>query len=614
MSEQVISLSGDGFPVDLIVRSIALSERIGMPSEARATFTVPTATIDESGVLGERVELRVSITGGEELVFIGRVADIHYAGFADGDHLFRLTLRSGLSRLDGGRRYRIFQGESASEIVKQVLNDAGIDDVESALREPCAVRDYCVQFSESDLSFVQRLCEQEGLFFAVACTDDGETMMLADSLDGLTAGTETERMEFVPRASGEPARRNEITEWLLTRVTVPAGVEAKGYEFRTPRKPFASQADVSRAARSGLAVEMQLPGRYSTQAVGDRYVGVHAEALAVVSETYRARSGSLALRAGRRFMLSRHPRDVMNREYVVIASDIAIEATAGRSASTGAWRVVHEIDVVPASEPFRLPKTVPLPVVAGPQIARVVGKSGEDVFTDEHGRVKVKFRWDPAEGEDERSSCWLRVMQPWAGPARGVSAVPRIGDEVVVGFADGNPDLPFVMGSFYNGEAKAPADLPAVPTDFVIRTRSSKQGGTDNFNELRMSDAKGRERFSLQAERDYSALVKNDATVEIKNKRSDKIGHEYRIEAGDLLEITVGKSSLRMDSAGNVSLRGVAIKIDGNQTIEARSMSFKAQAELDATIKGTQTTVQGVMLDLTADGIACLQAALTKIG
>ena len=192
--------------------------------------------------------------------------------------------------------------------------------------------------------------------------------------------------------------------------------------------------------------------------------------------------------------------------------------------------------------------------------------------------------------------------------------MPRVGDEVVVGFADGNPDQPFVMGSLYNGEANAPADLPSVPTDYVIRTRSSKKGGAGNYNELRLSDAKGSELFSLQAEKNYSALVKNDAMADIKNNRSDTIGHEYRIEAGDLLEITVGQSSLRMDSAGNISLSGVAIKIEGSQSIEAKGMSFKAQADLDATIKGTQTTVQGVMLDLTADGIASLRAALTKIG
>ena len=132
-----------------------------------------------------------------------------------------------------------------------------------------------------------------------------------------------------------------------------------------------------------------------------------------------ARSGSLEIRAGRRFALSRHPREAMNREYVVISSEIVIEAAAGRSAPVGECRVVHEIDLVPAMEPFRLPQSTPVPIVAGPHIARVVGKSGEDVFTDEYGRVKVKFRWDPADGEDEKSSCWLRVMQPWAGPTRG---------------------------------------------------------------------------------------------------------------------------------------------------------------------------------------------------
>jgi type VI secretion system secreted protein VgrG len=614
MSEQVVELAGPGFPSDLIVRALAVSDRLGVPSVARVTFTVPSAALDELAALNKPVQLRVTLEGSESLVVFGRVVDIEYAGFADGDHLYHMGVRSTLSKLDGGRRYRIFQAKSATDIIKQVLNNAGIDDLDLVLREPCTSREYCVQFGESDLAFVHRLCEHEGLFYAVFSAGEAETVVFADSLDGLTSQANVEQIEFVPRESSEPLRRNEISEWMLSRRAVPAGVEAKGYEFRTPRRDFAAQSEVANAAHGGLAAETLLPARYANQGNGERYVSARAEALATSSSLYRARCGSLTLRAGRRFALSRHPRDVLNQEYVAIASETIIESAAGRSAAGGEWRVSHSIDVVLASEPFRLPLVTPLPLVAGPQIARVVGKSGEDVFTDEHGRVKVKFRWDPADNEDENSSCWLRVMQPWAGPARGVSVVPRIGDEVVVGFADGNPDHPFVLGGLYNGEAKAAADLPSVATDYVIRTRSSKQGGADNYNELRLSDAKGRELVSLQAEKDYSALVKNDSSADIKNNRTDRIGREYRIEAGDLLEITVGQSSLRMDSAGNISLRGVAIKIEGRSSVEIKGMSVKAVADVDATFKGTQTKVQGVMLDLTADGIASLKAALTKIG
>ena len=614
MSSSPIKLVCGELSGEAVVRHVTLSERVGSPSVLRVMFTLEKVEFDEASVLNQPVELVLSLSGDREEVFYGRAADIHYAGFSDGDHLFHLTARSTLSRLDGGRRYRIFQSKSASDIIKTVLGEAGIDDIDLSLREACASRDYCVQFGESDLVFVQRLCEQEGLFYVVRCADGAETLVISDSLEGLSAGGEAVELEFVARPDGEPSHRDEISAFTVSRAAVPKGVDAKGYDFRVPRKEFAAQEDVEGHARGELAPDTLLPGTYVAQGVGDRYVKTQAQALAAAAMTYQARSGSLALRAGRKFQMSGHPRDALNRDYVVIGSQITLEAGAARSARGGDWALSHDIEVAAAGEPFRLATSVPRPVVPGPQIARVVGKSGEEVFTDEHGRVKVKFRWDLADAQDESSSCWLRVMQPWAGPARGVSVLPRIGDEVVVGFADGNPDFPFVLGSLYNGDSRAPADLPSTPTDFVIRTRSSKQGGADAYNEVRLSDAKGQERFGIQAQKDFSALVKNDSESVVENNRSDKVGHEYRIEAGDLLEIVVGQSKLSMDSSGNILLSGVSIKIEGQRAVEVKGMSVKAQADVDATFKGTQTKVQGVMLDLKADGIATLSAALTKIG
>lgn len=585
-------------PADAIVREAVLDERIGAVSVLRILLTVPKADFDEATLLNQRAKFELVQTEARSQVFLGRVTAVEYVGFLDHAHLYRITVRATFSKLDGGRRYRIFQAQSASEIIKEIVGDAGLPGLEMFLREPCGERDYCTQFGENDLAFVQRLCEQEGLFYAIYSVDGAETVVFADSLDGLAASSVPLQMKFAARPEDEASRKNEITSWTLLNVEVPPGVEAKGYDFRSPRKPLAASESVPGFDHGGLSEDYHLPGRYAVQGNGDRYVKVHAEALASMACVYRARASTVALRPGQRFALSGHPRAAMNDDYVVTGSTLVVTAPGGRAGSAGDWSVSHEVEVAQGGSAYRLLPSVPQPIVGGPQFAIVVGCSGEEITTDEHGRVKVKFRWDPANESDERSSCWLRVMQPWAGSARGVSVVPRIGDEVVVGFADGNPDFPFVLGSLYHGEAKAPASLPSVATDFVIRTRSSKGGGADTFNEIRLGDAEGSEVFAIQAQKDFQGLVKQDSTLEVQNDRSDSVGHTYKIEAGDLLEITVGQSKLSMDSAGNITLSGMNIKIE---------------ADLEMSVKGTNTAVKGVMLDLGADAVATLQAAVVKI-
>jgi len=598
-SDHAASFTCPHLPTDAVVRQAALSERLGAVSALQLTVTVSKVDFDEAALINQRAKFSLALNDEPAQVFIGRVCEVAYAGFIDNAHLYRITVRSTLSKLEGGRRYRIFQSKSASDIVKQVLGDAGIDDLDLSLREPCAERDYCTQFGESDLAFVQRLCEQEGLFYAIFNRDDEEIIVVADSLDGLGTRGKPLQLNYESRVMGDASQKNEVSDWTSAHAAMPSDVDAKGYDFRSPRKPLAAHENVEGHTRSGLAAETHLPGRYAAQGAGDRYVKAHAQALASASVLFRARSSTVALRPGQRFSLAKHPRAALNADYVVVGSSLLIDVPSGRGGNGGDWQVVHDIEVAPAQSAYRLLPSMAQPRVGGPQFAIVTGRSGDEITTDEHGRVKVKFRWDDAEADDERSSCWLRVMQPWAGASRGVSVVPRVGDEVVVGFADGNPDFPFVLGSLYHGEAKAAASLPATPTDFVIRTRSSKGGGQDDYNEIRLGDAQGKELFGMQAQKDFSGLVKNDSTLEIKNNRNDSVGHEYKIDAGDLLEITVGQSKLKMDSAGNISLSGVSIKIE---------------ASVDATFKSTQTKVQGVMLDLSADAIATLQAALTKIG
>jgi len=290
----------------------------------------------------------------------------------------------------------------------------------------------------------------------------------------------------------------------------------------------------------------------------------------------------------------------------------------------------------------------------GAQTAMVVGKSGDEIYTDEMGRVKVQFHWDRAGKSDEKSSCWVRVAQLWAGPQWGAIHIPRVGQEVLVDFLDGDPDRPIVTGRVYNGDAKPPYALPDNATQSGMKSRSSKEGTADNANEFRFEDKKGSEEILLHAEKILTIEVEKDGTLTVENDQTNTIKHDlttkvtnnekrevskkrdttigdndtndvskiYKLTAGDEITLVTGQSKIVMKKDGTIQISGDKITLSGTSKVEINGMEVKiaGSTKLDMSsdvavqVKGTKTTVQGTMLELSGDAMAKLKGGITMIG
>ncbi len=307
--------------------------------------------------------------------------------------------------------------------------------------------------------------------------------------------------------------------------------------------------------------------------------------------------------AGHLFRLSGYPRDDQNREYLVVGAEYRVVQELYETGSGGAGsQFESELDCIDASQSFRLLPQTPVPVVRGPQTAVVVGPKGEEIWTDQYGRVKVHFHWDRHDQSNENSSCWIRVSQAWAGKNWGSMQIPRIGQEVIVSFLEGDPDRPIITGRVYNAEQTVPYELPANATQSGMKSRSSKGGTPANFNEIRMEDKKGAEQLYIHAERNQDNLVENDASLSVGHDRNKSIGHDelarignnrtravklndtllvggaksdsvtgtYLIEAGAQIRLVCGKSVVEFNADGTINISGSAFNLyaSGNGNID----------------------------------------------
>jgi type VI secretion system secreted protein VgrG len=339
------------------------------------------------------------------------------------------------------------------------------------------------------------------------------------------------------------------------------------------------------------------PGSYTVPNTGNALARARIESLHGQCERIDAVTNARGLHPGGLFTLADHPRDDQNRDYLITFARYEVLGNQYES-GTGDFAFECRIGAIGKEHPYRPLPVTPRPVVRGPQTAIVVGKAGEEIWTDKYGRIKVQFHWDRLGESDENSSCWVRVAQGWAGKGWGAMSLPRIGMEVVVSFLEGDPDQPLVTGCLYNSDAMPPYELPADQTRSTVKSRSSKGG--DGFNELRFEDKKGSEEVFMHAERDFLRVVKNDDVlkvgfetadkgdqkIDIKNDQSLTVGHDQTvkidgkqdvkvattivIEAGTSIELKVGGSSIRIEAA-KITVKSPQIEIaaDANASMKA---------------------------------------------
>ena len=388
-----------------------------------------------------------------------------------------------------------------------------------------------MQYDETDLDFVQRLLEHEGIIYFFEHGEGEHTLVLADAMSKLKPATGYETVPY--HLDGQGARRDveHITDWIPGSSVRPGAYAHTDYDFKKPGCRPDGEISQAFGHKQAAGEHYHQPGAHLDTGRGDAIAAIRREELQAPHQRVAAVGTVRGLFSGCTFKLDGFPRDDQNQEYLVVSAEYRLFDPGFRSGidtEGETFRIV--LGVAPTKLPYRPPRITSRPIMRGPQTATVVGPSGEEIFTDEYARVKVQFHWDREGKKDENSSCFVRVSQTWAGSGWGFIQIPRIGQEVIVDFIEGDPDRPIITGRVYNAGEMPPYGLPGNATQSGWKSNSSKGGG--GYNELMFEDKAGSELVNFQAQKDHKLLVKNDRTKLVQHDQSDRIDHDAKHSVG----------------------------------------------------------------------------------
>ena len=574
--------------------------------------------------------------------------------------------------LDRKLRSRTFQHVTIPDILRTLLTGLDVDYQIQGTFHP---REYCVQYRETDLAFASRLMEEEGIYYFFNHSSSGHQMVLANTPQSHPA------VPYLPSVTFEESARaameeDRVFDWSKGQEIRSGKFTAWDYTFEMPTKHLDAEKTILDTVTVGTVTHKlkvanndslelyDYPGGYASRFDGiNKSGGDQASSLQDIftdnTRTTEIRMqeealGSLLIRgkgthagftAGHTFDLTHHFSD--NGKFVLTSVEHDAEQPVSVDDQEEEFKYANGFTCIPAALPFRPPRVTPVPSVCGVQTATVVGPSGDEIFPDKYSRVKVQFHWDREGQDDVNSSCWVRVATFWAGKQWGAIHIPRIGQEVIVDFVEGDVNQPIVVGSVYNADMMPPWTLPDNKTISGVKSRSSPQGSPDNFNMLSFEDKKGSELVSAQAEKDLTTLVKHDESREVRNDRTTVIKHDetqtvtnnetitveqgnqtievkqgnqsttlgqgnqtteikmgnqslaikmgnqtnkldlgkIETEAMQSIELKVGGSSIKIDQMG-VTIKGMMIKVEGDVQVEVTSIMTKVNGDAMTTVKG----------------------------
>ncbi|HEX5482460.1 MAG TPA: type VI secretion system tip protein VgrG, partial [Terriglobia bacterium] len=474
--DRLISVSSPLGQDVLLLQSLSGVEGISRLFSFHLELLSENASISFADIVGQRITLTVQLADGGERYFNGYVSRFLQSGKDDRFTHYHAEVVPWLWFLTRNADCRIFQNLTVPDIVQQVFNDLGYQDFQNKLQGTYNQLEYCVQYRETHFNFVSRLMEQYGIFYFFEHTESKHTLVLADSNSILQpfAGSGSVRCDLV---SGGVEDEDLVTSWNIEQELRTGKYSLNDYNFETPSTSLlASEPTVVTVGGNSAFETYDYPGDYPAKAQGEVLSKVRMQEVEANHLIVRGGGSCRSFTSGYRFTLEDHYRTDMNTIYVLTA--VQHTASVGRSYYTGesesGSHYSNQFTSIPASVPFRSPRRTPKPVVQGPQTALVVGKSGEEIWVDQYGRIKVQFYWDRQGQKNENSSCWMRVSQPWAGKNWGAMWIPRMGQEVIVEFLEGDPDRPLITGRVYNAEVMPPYALPDNGTRSTFMSRSSK--------------------------------------------------------------------------------------------------------------------------------------------
>jgi type VI secretion system secreted protein VgrG len=582
-------------------RSMRGKEEIGRLFEFEVELLSKDPTIDIGSLVGQAMTVNLDLGGGERH-FHGVVSRLHFAGEVGNFALYRAILRPWLWRLTLRAGCRIFQNMTVPDIIKALFREHGLTDFSESLSGTYASREYTVQYRESDFDFVSRWMEREGIYFFFLHESDRHTLVLADAYSAHEPIKGYEDVPYFPRHDMGRRERDHVDLWTVSQELTPSACVLEDYDFTKPKAELLSKL-VSQHELADAAREIyDYPGAYDQNSQGETYARIRLEEFNAQQELTYGEGDARGITPGALFSLSNHPRADQNREYVVVSANYDMQSldyeTVGDAAGEHVFRCTFRS--IPSKVPFRSRSITPRPRIHGPQTARVVGKSGEEIWTDEYGRVKLQFHWDREGNSDENASCWVRVAQIWGGASWGGIHVPRIGQEVIVEYLEGDPDRPIVTGRVYNADNMPPYALPTNQTQSGIKSRSSADGTAENFNELRFEDKKGEEQVYLQAEKNLDSYVKNDETHTVDHDRIKHVKNDETTNVDGFRKETVGKDETitikgqrteTVEKDETISIKGNRTEtVDKDETISIKGARIET-VDKDETIsiKGNRT-------------------------
>ncbi|HKE92852.1 MAG TPA: type VI secretion system tip protein TssI/VgrG, partial [Povalibacter sp.] len=511
----------------LIIRAATVTERLGHPFEIELDLLSPAEDIDFNKILGQEITLSLVLEDDSKRHFHAFVAEFTQLGRLGRYVTYHARAVPWLWFLTRTADCRIFQSKAAPDIIKDIFREAGYTNVKDSLTKSYRTRDYCVQYRETDFNFVQRLMEEEGIYYFFKHTDSTDTLVLSDSYSGHQVYPGYATIEYFPPSENAIREKDHIHDCRVSRNLQPGKYVLTDFDFTKPRASLQTQYVQKRDCPKSDGEMFDYPGGYCLSADGDHYSRARLESLQSLQERMNGAGNARGLAVGSLFKLSGYPRQDLNKEFLIVSATHRLHAGDYETGTQGTPEdYTCSFEAVDSKEPFRAPMTTHKPVVGGPQTATVVGPSGEEIHTDKYGRVKVQFHWDRLGERNEKSSCWVRVSQIWAGKNWGWMSIPRIGQEVVVDFLEGDPDQPLITGRVYNADNMPPFDLPANKTQSGVRTRSTLNGSADNCNEIRFEDKKGAEQLYIHAEKNQDISVEADETHSVGHNRTKTVDND----------------------------------------------------------------------------------------
>jgi type VI secretion system secreted protein VgrG len=572
----------------LRLQSCVWRESLSDLGEAKLVLLSEKKDIAPDDLLGKPVTVTLAYRDDAKRPLNGYVTRFVQGGFEGKYFVYEMTVRPWFWLLTRTADCRIFQDMTVPDIVKSVFQDHPVARFEEKLFRSYRPWTYCVQYRETDFNFVARLLEQEGIYWFFEHAEGEHKLVLCDSASAHDAAPGCESLPFYGNVGQAPPELECINQWSLVRAVQPGKVVITDYDFERPSTSLEANQTRTRSYDLSDGEVFDYPGGYIQTSDGSQYAEDRLDEIQTAFETFTGGTNAQGVRTGCLLSLSRHPRDDQNAQYLVTATQMHMQQPVHEASDVQAT-LQCGFGAIPAAQQYRPARRTPKPQVAGPQTATVTGPSGEEIFTDKYGRVKVQFHWDRRGQKDENSSCWVRVSQPWAGKGWGGVSIPRIGQEVIVGFLEGDSDQPLIIGRLYNAEQMPPFPLPEGAVVSGIKSKSHKATG---YNELSMDDTAGKEQVTIHAQYDMGTTVEHDQTSTVHNNRTDTIDVDDTESVGNNQTQSVGNNhqqSVKVNQTITVGgKQDLTVTGDRNKTVQSNE-NLNVTVNQQETIGGTRT-------------------------